>query len=100
MEEWLPMNGNANYAISNLGHVKNTRTDKILKVYPCRLLTLRRATQRHLRNIGSVLSQSVMIPVTIEGRKRRLRYYVDDLKHAYRLARVLLENNNQILYIE
>jgi hypothetical protein len=100
MEEWLPIHDNPQYAISNLGNVKNRLTDKLLKVYPCRLMTIRRMNQHMLRRIGNYLSQSVMIPVVIEGRKRRVRYYVDDLKHAYNLARVLLENNNQILYIE
>jgi len=41
-----------------------------------------------------------MIPVNTPDGKRRRKYYVEDLTHAYNLARVLLENNNPILYVE
>ena len=100
MEDWLPINGNPQYAVSNLGNVKNRLTDKLLKVYPSRLLTIRRVSQRHLANISRLLSKIIYIPVPTVNGKRRQKFYIDELRHAYILARVLLENNNPIIYIE
>ena len=100
MEDWLPIYDNPMYAVSNLGNVKNRLTDKLLKVYPSRLLTIRRVSQRHLANIGNLLSQIVYIPTMTVNGKRRRKYYINDLKHAYHLARVLIENNNPARYVE
>jgi len=100
MEDWLPIYDNPQYAISNLGNVKNRLTDKLLKVYPSRLMNAKKIQERDLLYITRFLSNTVYIPVqTIHG-KRRQKYYISDLRHAYDLARVLLENNNPILYVE
>ena len=51
-------------------------------------------------NISKFFSKKVYIPNPNLLGSPRVKYYVDDVKHAYTLARVLLENNNPILYIE
>jgi len=99
-EEWLPIHTNPRYAISNLGNVKNALTDKVLKVYPSRLMTVRRVFVRDLtrENIPHFLSSTVYIPNNnLLGSPRR-KYYVSDLRDAYANARQLLENNNAIVY--
>jgi len=95
MEEWLPINGNPRYAISNLGNVKNTRTNKLLKVYPSRLMTVRRVFVRDLTrtNIYKFLSNTVYIPNPNLLGSPRSKYYVSELREAYAAARQLLENN-------
>ena len=100
MEDWLPINGNPQYAVSNLGNVKNRLTDKLLKAYPSRITRVRRVTQANLRNINMLICGYVIIPVPTVNGKRRQKFYIDELRHAYDLARVLLENNNPIIYIE
>jgi len=100
MEEWLPINGNEQYAISNLGNVKHTISNRQLKVYPPRLLKIKRMIRLRSENVQKLFETYVMIPINTPDGRRRRKYFVKDLKHAYENAWRLLNEENPPVYVE
>jgi hypothetical protein len=94
MEEWLPINGNEQYAISNLGNVKYTISGRLLKVYPPRLTTIKRIWPSQTHRIPNYFKKYINIPVNTPYGKRTRKYYVEDLIEAYNDAKILLQINS------